>query len=136
MRKRYVAAVSFAVAAGLLYFLVPPGPGRQAGAAEAPVSFKQDIQPIFQSHCVTCHSPPDGEGYKASGLDLTTYAGVMKGTKYGPMIAPGHPEYSNLMWLLDWRAAPQLRMPHNAMQLPSSERNTIRTWIQQGAKDN
>ena len=136
MRKRYLAAVSLAVTMGLSYFVGSPGPGRSAGAAEAPVSFKQDVLPIFQNHCVACHHTPDGEGYKASGLDLTTYEAVMKGTKYGPMIAPGHPEYSNLMWLLDWRAAPQLRMPHNEMQLPGSERNTIRTWIQQGAKNN
>ena len=87
------------------------------------MSFKDDVQPIFKLYCTSCHSAPDGEGYKASGLDLTTYQGVMKGTKYGPMIVPGNAEYSNLMWLLDWRASPQLRMPHGKKQLPAGERD-------------
>lgn len=136
MKKRYAAALSVAIAAGPLCGLVLPGPGHSAGAAEAPVSFKDDVLPIFQVYCVSCHHAPDGEGYKASGLDLTAYQGVMKGTKYGPMIVPGDPNNSNLMWLLDWRASPQLRMPHGKKQLAADERNTIRAWIRQGAKDN
>jgi hypothetical protein len=60
----------------------------------------------------------------------------MQGTKYGAMVIPGNAEYSNLMWLLDWRASPQLRMPHGKQQLPAGERDTIRTWIRQGAKNN
>ncbi|MGB8745902.1 MAG: c-type cytochrome domain-containing protein, partial [Pseudolabrys sp.] len=54
-----------------------------------------------------------GAGYEKSGLDLTSYAGVMKGTKFGRMVIPRDPESSNLMLLLDWRAAPELRMPHS-----------------------
>lgn len=99
------------------------------------MSFKEDVLPVFQVHCASCHSP-GGQGTTASGLDLTTYAGVMKGTKYGSMIVPGDPENSNLMWLLDWRASPQLRMPHGKKQLPIGDRDTIRTWIRQGAKNN
>jgi hypothetical protein len=29
------------------------------------------------------------------------------------MVIPRDPESSNLMLLLDWRAAPELRMPHS-----------------------
>jgi len=125
-----------AIAAGPLCGLFLLGPGRSAGAAEAQMSFKDDVLPIFKLYCVSCHQAPDGDGYKASGLNLTTYQGVMTGTKYGPMIVPGNPENSNLMWLLDWRASPQLRMPHGKNQLPAGERDIIRTWIRQGAKDN
>ncbi len=71
-----------------------------------------------------------------SGLDLSNYEGVMAGTKYGPVIVPGNSEGSNLMWLLDWRASPELRMPHGKGQLPVQFRDTIRRWIQQGAKNN
>jgi mono/diheme cytochrome c family protein len=128
MKKRYVAALSLAIAAG-------PLPVQLAAAADATVSFKSDVLPIFQSHCVSCHTP-GSEGTATSGLDLTTWQGVMKGTKYGAMVIPGNAEYSNLMWLLDWRASPQLRMPHGKQQLPIGERDTIRAWIHQGAKDN
>ena len=54
----------------------------------------------------------------------------------GSMVVPGDPENSNLMWLLDWRASPQLRMPHGKKQFPIGERDTIRAWIRQGAKNN
>jgi hypothetical protein len=131
MRVHYAAALSVAISAGGLY-----GLARAAGGAAAPVSFKDDVRPIFQVYCASCHQAPDGEGYKASELDLTSYKGLMKGTKYGPMVIPGDPENSNLMRLLDWRASPQLRMPHAKKQLALDERNTIRTWIHQGAKDN
>ncbi len=111
-------------------------PGSEACAAsQPPVSFSDDIQPLFKWRCSSCHQP-GGEGYEKSGLDLTTYQGVMKGTKFGPMVIPGDPEMSNLMRLLDWRAAPELRMPHGKKQLNSCDRDSIRTWIRQGAKNN
>ena len=106
-----------------------------ASAAEPKASFKEDVQPILLGRCVSCHSPT-GEGYQASGLDLTGYKGIMAGTKFGPMIVPGDPDSSNLMRLLDWRTSPQLRMPHNKKQLSVCDRNDIRAWIRQGAKDN
>ena len=102
---------------------------------EPPVSFKEDVLPVFQARCASCHSP-DGEGYKASGLDLTTYKGVLAGTKYGPMVVAGDPDSSNLMRLIDWRIPPQMRMPHNKKQLSVCDRDAIRAWIRQGAKDN
>jgi hypothetical protein len=136
MTKRYAAVVSMAIAAGALYGFAQSGPVLAAGGQNAPVSFKDDVQPIFKLYCASCHNTPDGAGFKASGLDLTTYKGVMTGTKYGPMIVAGDPENSNLMWLLDWRAGPALRMPHDKKQLPAGERDIIRAWIRQGAKDN
>jgi mono/diheme cytochrome c family protein len=98
-------------------------------------SFRDDVVPIFKGRCESCHRP-GGEGAQKSGLDLTSYAGVMKGTKFGPMVIPGDPESSNLMLLLDWRASPELRMPHGKKQLSSCDRNDIRAWIREGAKDN
>lgn len=108
---------------------------QNACAAEEIVSFKEDILPLLKWRCSSCHEP-GGAGYEKSGLDLTSYAGVMKGTKFGPMIIPREPESSNLMLLLDWRAAPALRMPHGRKQLSSCDRGNIRKWIRQGAKDN
>jgi hypothetical protein len=75
-------------------------------------------------------------GAEKSGLDLTSYAGLMKGTKFGKMVIPGDPESSNLMWLLDWRASPELRMPHVKKKLSTCDRDAIRAWIREGANDN
>jgi mono/diheme cytochrome c family protein len=109
-------------------------PPRKACAAE-PVSFAEDVFPIFKGRCVGCHQP-GGEGYEKSGLDLTSYEGLMKGTKFGPMVIPRDPDGSNLMWLLDWRAAPEVRMPHGKKKLSTCDRNAIRDWIREGAKNN
>ena len=104
-------------------------------AASSEVSFSEDVFPIFKGRCVDCHQP-GGDGYEKSGLDLTTYEGLMKGTKYGTMVDPGTPETSNLIRLLDWRAAPALRMPHGKKRLSTCDRDAIRHWIRQGAKNN
>ena len=104
-------------------------------AATAVMSFKDDVLPIFKGRCIDCHQP-GGEGYEKSGLDLRTYAGVMKGTKFGAMVTPGNPDLSNLAWLLDWKASPEIRMPHGKTKLSTCDRDAIREWIRQGAKDN
>ncbi len=108
---------------------------REACSAQEKVSFADDVAPVLREHCVSCHHP-GGPGYDKSGLDLSTWAGLMKGTKYGPVVTPGDADTSNLMWLLDWRATPELRMPHGKKKLSICDRDTIRTWIYQGAKDN
>ena len=107
----------------------------RVSAASAIISFKDDVLPIFKSRCIDCHQP-GGEGYEKSGLDLRTYAGVMKGTKFGSMVTPGNPDTSNLTWLLDWKASPEIRMPHGKSKLSICDRDAIREWIRQGAKDN
>jgi hypothetical protein len=107
----------------------------RAYAAEPQVSFSQDILPLLKWRCVSCHQP-GGEGYEKSGLDLTSYQGLMKGTKFGPMVIAGSPETSNLMRLLDWQVSPAIRMPHGKKQLSICDRDSIRTWIRDGAKNN
>ena len=107
----------------------------KAQTSQTKKSFREDVVPILKGRCESCHQP-NGEGTQKSGLDLTSYAGIMKGTKFGPMVIPGDPESSNLMLLLDWRASPELRMPHGKKQLSSCDRNDIRAWIREGAKDN
>ena len=79
---------------------------------------------------------PGGKGFEASGLNLQDHAGVMKGTKFGPMVIAGDPGASSLMALLDWRVAPQIRMPHGTKKLSTCDRDAIRSWIYEGALDN
>jgi hypothetical protein len=107
----------------------------QVCAAEEQVSFREDILPLLKWRCAGCHEG-NGEGIQKSGVDLSSYAGVMKGTKFGKMVIAGDPDSSNLMRLLDWKVSPEIRMPHGKKQLSSCDRNSIRSWIRQGAKDN
>ncbi|HSV29513.1 MAG TPA: c-type cytochrome domain-containing protein [Candidatus Omnitrophota bacterium] len=106
-----------------------------AFAKEEPVSFAEDVQPVLQMRCVMCHQPGQ-EGYEKSGFDLTSYEGLMKGTKHGPMIVPGDPYTSNLVVLVEGRADKSLQMPHGKKKLNSCDRELLRKWIKQGAKNN
>lgn len=99
------------------------------------VSYKLDVAPILQSRCAECHAP-GGQGYKASGLDLTSYEGLMKGTKHGAIVVPGDPLTSNLLVLVEGRAAPEMRMPHGQRPLLKEQIDILRLWVKQGAKDN
>ena len=134
MKRRNLIAAAIVVGAACLMIVDVSTPSAQLCAAE-PQSFSEDILPILKGRCVSCHQP-GGAGYEKSGLDLTTYEGLMKGTKFGAMVVPRDPESSNLMWLLDWRASPEVRMPHGKKKLSICDRNAIRAWIREGAKDN
>jgi hypothetical protein len=124
MKRRNLTAGVIAFGACLVIADVST-PSARLCAAE-PQSFSEDILPIFKGRCVSCHQ---------SG-GLTGYEGLMKGTKFGAMVAPRDPEGSNLMWLLDWRASPEVRMPHGKKKLSICDRNAIRAWIREGAKNN
>jgi hypothetical protein len=106
-----------------------------AAPAQPTISFAEDILPLLKWRCGSCHQS-GGPGYEKSGLDLTSYEGVMKGTKFGPMVIPREPEMSNLMLLLDWRVKAEIRMPHGKKKLSTCDRNAIRTWIREGARNN
>jgi mono/diheme cytochrome c family protein len=131
------AVIGFEIIASTDLCAAEPNPTKKVApqTSQSKMSFAEDVVPIFVGRCVSCHQS-GGEGAQKSGLDLTSYAGVMKGTKFGPMVIPGDPESSNLVLLLDWRASPELRMPHGKKQLSSCDRNAIRSWIREGAKNN
>jgi len=127
---------SGALIRGAAYIAVFAGGFWAFGAtAQEAASFKEDVFPIIQIRCLECHEP-GGSGYEASGLDLRTYEGLMKGTKHGPVIVPRSAFQSNLIAVIDHRVDEAIRMPHNAKKLSKCERFAFRTWINQGARDN
>jgi hypothetical protein len=108
-----------------------------ACAAPRVISFERDVYPILEDNCLECHSPPQGKGYRQSGLDLRTCQALMHGTLYGPVVRPGDPQRSVLLMLIEGRADPSLRMPHNKDKpLPAGQIAVIQRWIIQGAADN
>ena len=138
MKRRTVllTAASAVVVTGVIGGGIIMSSGQSCAAPNVPpTSFAEDILPLLKWRCAGCHQP-GGAGYEKSGLDLTSYEGVMKGTKFGPMVIPRDPASSNLMLLLDWRASPELRMPHGKKKLSICDRDAIRAWIREGAKNN
>ncbi|MEJ2258457.1 MAG: hypothetical protein P8X98_15990 [Woeseiaceae bacterium] len=114
------------------------------GCGQNEVSFSNDVQPIFETHCVRCHSGT-AEGANASQYMMTDYDGVMSGTKYGQVVVPGSRMSSALYLVVAGKTAPEIRMPpHNdesfaegrGAMLSANMIETIGLWIDQGAKNN
>jgi len=103
---------------------------------EEPVSYAQDVKPILNKYCIECHLA-GGEGYVASGFGMDNYEELMKGTRNGPMIIAGDSLGSNMLVLMEGRADPSIKMPHGKAESASKEElETIRRWINQGARNN
>lgn len=106
------------------------------GCAEKPASYNADVRPFFDKYCMRCHGE-GGEGAEASGLRMDDYDSLMTGTKHGPVINPGDSFTSVAVMLVEGRADPALRMPHDDGERPSHEEiEVLKTWIDQGAKNN
>lgn len=133
MKRSRITLVSVALTGFSLAGVMVLAPVQNACAQRAKMSFAEDIAPILKGWCVSCHQP-GGEGYNESGLDLTSYDGLMKGTRFGPMVVPGQPDSSNLIVLIEGQA--KVRMPFGHKPLPNCLRNNIWTWIFEGAKNN
>ncbi len=101
-------------------------PIEQAAPPEATVAFKEDVQPILQTHCTSCHSRRNPK----SGLNLTSADAVAAGGVIsGPVVIPGKSSESPLIQFLTGLAEP--RMPYRQAALPESKINVIAQWIDQ-----
>ena len=95
-----------------------------------PGSFARDVEPVLKKYCVSCHGGVDASGQRVveMGLDLTTYAAVMRGGTYGTVVEPGDPAGSLLLELMETG-----EMPVDADPVPAAEIAIIRNWIAAGA---
>ncbi|MEA3412336.1 MAG: c-type cytochrome domain-containing protein [Pseudomonadota bacterium] len=100
------------------------------------MSYAWDVQPILQQKCEQCHTPPDGEGYVLSGLDVTSYEGLVQGSRYGRVIVPGNSRHSVFNMAGEGRIHPNLRASRGRMPLSTREAEILRSWVDQGAADN
>src|SRR3974390_1335026 len=82
MYKPYFLTVT-ALAAGLPLTL----------SAQAPVDYKKQVQPIFDTNCKACHSG----GAAPGGLLLDSGGGLMAGSESGKVIVPGNSKDSLLV---------------------------------------
>ncbi len=140
MTSRFALAMGAATALSAILFVGPaieflPSVACAAPPAKPHVSFSEDVLPLLKFKCGAFHLP-GGEGAEKSGFEVTSYETVMKGAKFGAMIISGDPDASSLMWMLDWGVSPDIRMPHGKEQLSTCDRDLVRTWIFDGAKNN
>ena len=94
--------------------------------SSASLSFQEDIFPILEQRCLTCH----GESQRQAGLDLRTREGMLQGGDNGPVLVPGDAGESRLYRRISGLEAPVMPM---GGEISESEILTIRDWINQGA---
>ncbi|MDD2774719.1 MAG: hypothetical protein PHU06_02055 [Gallionella sp.] len=101
-----------------------------------PVSYKTDVTPIIHDYCLSCHEP-GGKGFEKSGLDMRTYASLMKGTKFGAIVKPGDSFTSILIQVVEGRVHASIKMPYGMSGgLAKDKIGVLKKWVDQGAKDN
>src|SRR5438552_1956532 len=97
--------------------------------ADQPLSFTNDIAPIFVQKCLTCHGPEKNKG----GYRLDTFESLLKpGSSKDPSIAPGKPDTSKLFQLITTKDEDD-RMPQKNEPLAAADIQCIQQWIAEGA---
>lgn len=99
------------------------------------LSYQKDVFPILSENCLSCHKP-GGEGYTKSGLNMETYDGLMKGTKFGPIIVAGSSISSTLVLLVERQGHASINMPKDKPPIAGDQIKVIKLWIDQGARNN
>jgi len=101
----------------------------QEGAEHQEIVYEKDVAPILRKYCAGCHNDADREGE----FSLESYASLSKGTKDGPAFLASESETSLMYRLISENSDEQ--MPPDGEPKPSQEDvETIRVWIEQGAK--
>ena len=98
-------------------------------AAERPVDFVRDVQPILLKRCFECHSGDVAEGE----LSLATRDRVIRGGEHGKVLVPGDSLSSVLVHLVSGIDEDRM-MPPEGDPLSAGQVGILRAWIDQGAK--
>lgn len=101
-----------------------------AADADKPIEFVTQVKPILAQRCVSCHHT----GAWFGELSLENRAHAFQKRKAGPVIAAGRPLESPLFRVLSFPEGDRKAMPPTGHRIPDEEKETIRRWIEQGAK--
>lgn len=92
------------------------------------ISFTKQIAPSIVNLCIGCH----GGNNPRSGLNLSTFEGMMRGGESGRVIIPGNLDASRLWQLVG--AGEQPRMPQGQLRITRKFHADLKEWILEGAK--
>lgn len=138
LRSRYCFCILCAVvAAALAWIFLSIGPATPTVSAQQqpkdkPVSFIDDVAPIFKESCFGCHGAKNPKGK----LDMTRYEALRRGGTKDDPIVDGKPDESYLILALTAAHTDKKRMPpvDSSDALPKAQIETIARWIKEGAK--
>jgi Protein of unknown function (DUF1553)/Protein of unknown function (DUF1549)/Planctomycete cytochrome C len=95
-----------------------------------PVDFSEEIRPIFNQNCTSCH----GGVRQKNGVSFIFREEALGTGKSGrPTIVPGNPDASELITRVTSKD-PDQRMPYHAPALAPQQIDLLRRWIKEGAK--
>lgn len=97
--------------------------------AEEKISYDDHALPIFEQSCLNCHNPDKTKG----GLDLSNFAGAMKGGSSGKIVEPGDAS-STLINVVKHTAEP--KMPPEGDRLSSADIEILTKWVEGGLLEN
>ncbi len=102
-------------------------------AADTPISFERDIQPILSENCYHCHGPD--EAARKAKLRLDRREGALAVGKSGyAAVVPGNPADSELVARI-FSDAPDdvMPSPESNRTLTAAQKNLLKRWITEGA---
>jgi hypothetical protein len=80
-------------------------------AQESP-SFAKQVRPFLAKYCLECHNAKELKG----GLNVASYAELVKGADSGPVFVAGEPDMSVMVLLAEGKDSP--RMPPRKARQP------------------
>jgi formylglycine-generating enzyme required for sulfatase activity len=100
-----------------------------ATKAYAAVDFENEIKPILESTCVSCHNAINAEG----DLRLDTFEASRAARELGAVIIPRDAEKSSLYTTTVLPDGHEKRMPPDGPRLDQVQTERLRQWIDEGA---
>ena len=104
------------------------GCGNQSKSART-VSFESEVKPIFESRCIGCHQT----GALLGRFNLESKELAFADGDGRVFIDPGNPAGSKVYIALTLPRDDEAAMPPEGHEVPVSDLETIRLWIEQGA---
>lgn len=90
------------------------------------VTFADNALPVLRQRCGACHNTDK----KTAGLDVTSYAAIVRGGGSGEVITPGDASASTLYRVANHEDEP--KMPPDSPPIPEAERAVLKAWIDGG----
>lgn len=87
--------------------------------------FEREVKPILRANCIACHG---AEKKVQVGLNLTSRAGVLKGSENGPVVSLDNPDDSGLLAAIRYET---FEMPPKG-KLPQAQIETLAKWVKLG----
>ena len=103
------------------------GVGGKSGSQDQLVFFETKVRPLFEKHCLECHSGDASKG------DLNL--GSAQGWQVAGVIEPSHSQRSRLYEVILSDDESERMPPPPAMGLSDREKEVLRDWIDSGAFD-